>query len=118
MRFVFFAFCFIGLIHLSALFYGPIVKNHMLEGKMIELSKESRLKDDPYLMKDLNEFIDENHIDIDSKQIVLVHPEPRAVVITAEYEVYCKFWFLEKDYVFSPSSANPSHGILPDFSAY
>ena len=118
MRFVFYAFCFIGLIHLGNLFYGPIIKNHMLEGKMISLSEESRLKADEYLMKDLVSFIEENHIEVDPKQIALQHPTAKSVVISAKYEVDCKFWFLEKSYVFKPSSASSSHGIFANFTDY
>ena len=118
MKFLFFMFAFLGSIHLANMFYGPVIKNHLLEGKMIELSKEARLKADLYLRKDLISFIEENQIDdLDPTTIQVYHPSPKSVVITARYEVYRKFWFLEKDYTFEPSSANSNHGLLPDFSA-
>lgn len=117
MKFLFFTFLFLGSLHLANEFFGPVIKNHLLEGKMIELSKEARLKADLYLVKDLASFIDENQIkELDPTTIQVYHPSPKSVVITARYEVYRKFWFLEKDYMFEPSSANSSHGLLPDFS--
>lgn len=119
MRFVIYGFIFLGAIHLANLFYGPIIKNHMLEGKMIQLAGESRLKDDRYLLKDLASYIDDNGIDIDPAVIQVYHPEPKKVVISAQYEVYRKFWFMEKSMVFEPTSANAGrHGILPDFAAH
>lgn len=118
MRFVIYAFCFIGLIHLGNLFYGPIVKNHMLEGKMISLSSETRLKADQYLLRDLHAFIEEKQIPVNKNEIILQHPTPKTVVITAKYKVFCKFWMLEKEYEFTASSENTDHSILPDFSAY
>jgi hypothetical protein len=118
MRFVIYAFLFIGLIHVGNIFYGPIIKNHMLEGKMISLSTESRLKADQYLLRDLHAFIEEKQIDIDKKNIYLQHPTPKTVVITAKYKVFCKFWMMEKEYEFAVTSDNTAHGILPDFSAY
>ena len=119
MRFVIYGFLFLGAIHLANLFYGPIIKNHMLEGKMISLSQESRLKDDRYLIKDLASFIEDNNMELDPATIQVFHPEPKKVVISAEYDVFCKFWFMEKSYSFNPSSANSGrHGIFPDFAAY
>lgn len=117
MRFVLYAFVFIGLIHLGNLFYGPVIKNHMLEGKMIQLSEERRLKADYYILKELASFIEDNHIALNPKQISIQHPTPKSVVISAQYEVFCKFWFLERDYVFTPRSDASGHGLLPDFSA-
>ena len=44
---------------------------------------------------------------------------PKQVTLSAKYEIYRKFWFMEKSYVFKPSSANEAaHGIFPDFAAY
>ena len=118
MKFLFFTFLFLGSLHLANMFYGPVIKNHLLEGKMIELSKEARLKADLYLVKDLASFIDENKIEeLDPATIQVYHPTPKSVVITARYEVYRKFWMLEKDYIFEPSSANKNHGHFPDFAA-
>lgn len=117
MKFLFFMFVFLGSLHLGNLFYGPVIKNHLLEGKMIELSKESRLKADPYLLKDLASFIEENGIEeLDPASVQIFHPTPKSVQITARYEVYRKFWFLERTWIFEPSTQNP-HGIFPDFSA-
>lgn len=119
MRFVIYGFLFLGAIHLANLFYGPIIKNHMLEGKMIQLSQESRLKDDRYLVKDLVSFIEDNGIELDTNEIKVYHPEPKKVIISAQYEIFRKFWFMEKSFVFEPSSDNAGHhGIIPDFAAY
>jgi hypothetical protein len=119
MRFVIYAFLFIGTIHLGNLFYGPIIKNHMLEGKMINLVNEPRLKDDRYMLEDLYAYIDDNHIEVDRNQISIHRAGPRQVTLSAKYEIYRKFWFMEKNYVFTPSSANEAvHGIFPDFAAY
>lgn len=116
MKFLFFLFVFLGSLHLGNLFYGPVIKNHLLEGKMISLSKESRIKADPYLLKDLASFIDENGIDdLDPATVQIFHPTPKTVQVKARYEVYRKFWFLERTWIFEPSSTN-NHPLLPDFS--
>ena len=119
MRFIIYGFLICGSIYLANLFYGPIIKNHMLEGKMINLANEPRLKDDPYIMRDLLGFIDENKMSVEERAITIDHPQPKMVEISAHYEVHCKFWFLEKDYDFRPSTVNEGrHGVLPDFAAY
>jgi hypothetical protein len=118
MRFLFFAFIFIGLIHLGNLFYGPVIKNNMLEGKMIQLSQEHRMKADMYMLKDLATFIEDNHIELDPKQIAIQHPTAKSVVISAKYDVFCKFWFLEKAYAFEPRSDAADHRVIPDFRQY
>jgi hypothetical protein len=69
-------------------------------------------------MRDLNSFIEEKQIPVDSKHIQLQHPTAKSVIITAKYKVFCKFWKIEKEYEFVASSENAAHGILPDFSAY
>ena len=116
MRFVIYAFLFIGMIHAGNVFYGPIIKNHMLEGKMIQLSNESRLKADQYLMRDLRAFIEDNNIDINPEKIQLYHPTEKTVVISASYKVHCELLSLKRDYLFKPNSDNPSHGLTPDFT--
>lgn len=118
MRFLVFAFIFVGLIHLANLFYAPVIKNNMLEGKMIQLSQEHRLKADMYMMKELTSFIDDNNIELDPKQISIQHPSTKSVVIKAKYDVYRKFWFLEKSYAFEPSSEASDHRVIPDFTKY
>ena len=41
------------------------------------------------------------------------------MIISAKYKVHCKFYFLEKKYVFKPTTANEvNHGLVPDFAAY
>ena len=119
MKFLIYGFLLAGSIFLANMFYGPIIKNHMLEGKMINLANERRLKDDPYLLRDLMSFIDENHIQVKKEQISFQRPEPKEVIISAAYTVHCKFYWLEKTYKFTPSTQNePVHGIIPDFAAY
>ena len=86
---------------------------------IIEADNERRLKDDPYLLRDLMSFIDENHIPVKKEQISFQRPEPKEVIISAAYTVHCKFYWLEKTYKFTPSTQNePVHGIIPDFAAY
>jgi hypothetical protein len=119
MKFLIYGFLMAGSIFLANMFYGPIIKNHMLEGKMINLVNEPRLKDDMYLMADLMDYIEENNIPIKREQITIQRPEPKHVILDGKYEVHCKFYFLEKHYVFKPSTRNEGgHGILPDFAAY
>ncbi len=116
MRFVIYAFLFIGLIHSGNIFYGPIIKNHMLEGKMIQLANESRLKADQYLMRDLRAYIEDNSIDIDADKIQIYHPTEKSVVLSANYTVHCQLFNIEKTYVFKPSSDSSTHGLIPDFT--
>jgi hypothetical protein len=119
MKFLVYGFLMAGAIFLANLFYGPIIKNHMLEGKMINLVNERRLKADMYLMRDLMSYVEENNIQVKQEQFVLQRPEPKEVILEAKYTVHCKFYFLEKTYVFKPTTRNESkHGILPDFAAY
>ncbi|HEX7879156.1 MAG TPA: hypothetical protein VF720_07080 [Candidatus Eisenbacteria bacterium] len=119
MKFLIYGFLLAGAIFLANMFYGPIIKNHMLEGKMINLVNESRLKDDFYLMRDLMSFVEENNIPVKQEQFVLQRPQPKEVILDATYKVDCKFYFLEKHYVFKPTTRNESaHGLLPDFAAY
>lgn len=119
MKFLFFGFVFAGSIFLASMFYGPIIKNHMLEGKMINIANERRLKDDFYLLRDLMSYIDENDIQVKAEQISFYRPSPKEVIISAKYKVYCKFYFLEKKYIFKPTTANEvKHGLVPDFAAY
>lgn len=117
MKFLFFMFVFLGSLHLGNLFYGPVIKNHLLQGKMIELTKESRLKADQYLVKDLASFIEENGIEeLEVAAIQIIHPTPKTLELRASYEVYREFLFLERTWYFKPSSRNP-HSIFPDFTA-
>lgn len=119
MKFLFFGFAFAGSVFLATMFYGPIIKNHQLEGMMIKMANERRLKDDFYLLRDLASYIEENKIPLKPEKIIFQRISPKEVIISARYKVHCKFYFLEKTYVFKPSTQNEvNHGMIPDFAAY
>jgi hypothetical protein len=90
-------------IHVGYIFASPVIKNKMLEGKMKEVAKESALKGESQIRRDVMRFVEEKDIPLSENQLVIVNQD-RKLTISAHYSSHAEFWFYQRDYEFFAAS--------------
>ena len=95
---------FIFTLRLGFMFASPVIKNTLLEGKMQEMATNHGMKTETDLRKDLMQYIDEKHIDLDMDQVYFEMNE-RGCYIAANYTTEVRFWKYGHTYEFFPASS-------------
>jgi len=95
---------FIFVLRLGVMFSSPVIKNTLLEGKMQEIASNHGMKTETELRKDLMQFIDEKHIDLDMDQVYF-EMNDHGCYIAAHYTTEVRFWKYGHTYEFSPASS-------------
>ncbi len=95
----------LAAIHLGYKFTSPYIKNTMLEGKMQDLIHDQGLKGERELRRDTMAFVEEKHIPLTDRQLVVMVPETGTSTIAAHYSCDVTFWFYTRHYEFYPASS-------------
>ncbi len=93
----------LAAIHVGYIFASPVIKNKMLEGKMKEVAKESQLKPEHQIRRDVMRFVDEKGIPLTENQVI-IEQRNKELIITAHYTTRAEFWFYSRDYEFYAAS--------------
>lgn len=93
----------IFVITLGYEFASPVVKNRMLQGKMVDIARNRANKSDQALHADVMKFIREKDIDLGPQQ-VMVESHDEKVYIAARYSTEVRFLSYIREYEFFPSS--------------
>jgi len=81
-----------------------VIKNTLLEGKMQEMASNHGMKTETELRKDLMQFIDEKHIDLDMDHVYF-EMNDQGCYIAAHYTTEARFWKYGHTYEFFPASS-------------
>jgi hypothetical protein len=95
---------FIFTLRLGFMFASPVIKNTLLEGKMQEMASNHGMKTETELRKDLMQFIDEKHIDLDMDHVYF-EMNDQGCYIAAHYTTEARFWKYGHTYEFFPASS-------------
>ena len=95
---------FIFTLRLAVMFSSPVIKNTLLEGKMQEMAGNHGMKTETELRKDLMQFLNEKHIDLDMDRVYF-EMNDQGCYIAAHYTTEVRFWKYGHTYEFFPASS-------------
>ena len=94
---------FLLAMHIAYMFTYPLVKNRMLEAKLVDLASNRAGKTNAALRDDVLTYAFENKIDLTPEDVVVTERNGR-FTIAAYYTTEVTYWAYTRRYAFYPAS--------------
>lgn len=83
---------------------APLIKNTMIEGKMVDVAGNHGLKSAGEVQVEIMDYIRDKGIDLDESQLIVHQTDDGRIHLAARYETTGTFWKYSRSYVFFPAS--------------